>query len=178
MLGSGWGSWAAGRQSRLGSTQQQVVRVALCILLFVLCILLICIVVVTVPFVCCSVKLPLFRPTGFLPVSFHSPPHHGGGRGGRVVLLLPVAAETKTLTGAQPEPMSYAMVVLLCRPVPAVAPPACGPHWSMSRPMSWPRSWRSCRKFLCLNMCSCDNQSKSCFPTQVGTGVPPEESVT
>jgi len=96
--------------------------------LFLSCFLLICIVVVTVPFVCCSVKLPLFRPTGFLPVSFHSPPHHGGGRGGRVVLLLPVAAETKTLTGAQPEPMSYAMVVLLCRPVPAVAPPACGPH--------------------------------------------------
>jgi len=24
-----------------------------------------------------------------LPVSFHSPPHHSGGRGGHVVLLLP-----------------------------------------------------------------------------------------
>jgi len=35
------------------------------VVLFVLCILLICIVVVTVPFVCCSVKLPLSRPTGF-----------------------------------------------------------------------------------------------------------------
>ena len=33
-----------------------------------------CIFVVTVPFVCCSVKLPLSRPTTFLPVSFHSPP--------------------------------------------------------------------------------------------------------
>jgi len=32
---------------------------------FVLCFLLICIVIVTVPFVCCSVKLPLSRPTGF-----------------------------------------------------------------------------------------------------------------
>jgi len=48
------------------------------------------------PFLCCSVKLPLSQPTGFLPVSFHSPPHRGGGRGGRVALLLPVAAETKT----------------------------------------------------------------------------------
>jgi len=32
---------------------------------FVLCIPLICIVVVPVPSVCCSVKLPLSRPTGF-----------------------------------------------------------------------------------------------------------------
>jgi len=29
----------------------------------------------------------------FLPLSFHSPPHPGGGRGGRVALLLLVAAE-------------------------------------------------------------------------------------
>jgi len=36
------------------------------------------------PFLCCSVKLPLSWPTGFLPLSFHSPPHPGGGRGGRV----------------------------------------------------------------------------------------------
>jgi len=28
----------------------------------------------------------------FLPVSFHSPPHPGGGRGGRIGLLLPAAA--------------------------------------------------------------------------------------
>jgi len=34
-------------------------------LLFVLCILLISIIVVPVPFVCCSVKLPLSRPTSF-----------------------------------------------------------------------------------------------------------------
>ena len=32
---------------------------------FVLCVLLICIIVVPVPFVCCSVKLPLSRPTCF-----------------------------------------------------------------------------------------------------------------
>jgi len=58
------------------------------------CFLLICIVV-TVPFVCCSVKLPLSRPTSFLPVYFHSPPHCGGERGSRVALLLPAADETK-----------------------------------------------------------------------------------
>ena len=34
-------------------------------LLFVLCFPLICIIVVPVPFVCCSVKLPLSRPTSF-----------------------------------------------------------------------------------------------------------------
>jgi len=59
------------------------VRVVLSISLFVLYILFISIVVVTVPFVCCSVKLPLSRPTSFLPVSFHSPPHPHGGRDGR-----------------------------------------------------------------------------------------------
>jgi len=38
----------------------QDVRAALCVLLFVLCIILIhVVVVVTVHFVCCSVKLPL-----------------------------------------------------------------------------------------------------------------------
>ena len=63
---------------------------------FVLCIPLFCIVVVPVPFVCCSVKLPLSRSTSFLPVSFHSPPHPGRGMGGRVVLLLPAAAKTRT----------------------------------------------------------------------------------
>jgi len=36
-----------------------------------------------------------------LPVSFHSPPHAGGGRGSRVALLLLAAAETETLIGAQ-----------------------------------------------------------------------------
>jgi len=59
------------------------------------CFLLFCIVAVTVPSVCCSVKLPLSRPTGFLPLYFHSPPHRGGGRGGRVALLLPAAAKPK-----------------------------------------------------------------------------------
>ena len=41
-----------------GPRAARAVRVALCILLFVLCILLFCVVVVTVPLVCCSVKLP------------------------------------------------------------------------------------------------------------------------
>jgi len=41
------------------------VRAALCILLFVLYILLISVIVVTVPFVCCSVKLPLSGPMRF-----------------------------------------------------------------------------------------------------------------
>ena len=74
-----WGSWAAERESRLGSARQRAVRVALCISLFFLCILLISIVVVAVPFVCCSVKLPLSRPTSFcLFLSFLQ-----RGRGGR-----------------------------------------------------------------------------------------------
>jgi len=54
---------------------------------FVLCNPLFSIVVVNVPFVCCSVKLSLSRATSFYLFSFHSPPHPGGGRGGRVVLL-------------------------------------------------------------------------------------------
>jgi len=31
----------------------------------------------------------------FLPLSFHSPPHAGGGRGGRVVLLLPGGSQNQ-----------------------------------------------------------------------------------
>jgi len=60
-------SW--GRELSRGSEAQAVVqsgRAAFWVMRFVLCILLICIVVVTVPFVCCSVKLPLSRPTSFL----------------------------------------------------------------------------------------------------------------
>ena len=49
------------------------------------------------PSICCCVKLPLSRPTSFLPVSFHSPPHPGGGRGGRVVLLLQPQPNHNTL---------------------------------------------------------------------------------
>ena len=60
------GSGAAGTHSRLGSTQrQQSWRAALWVVRFMLCFLLICIFVVPVPFVCCSVKLPLSRPTSF-----------------------------------------------------------------------------------------------------------------
>ena len=75
------GSWAGGTHSRLGSAWQWwSVRADLRVLWFVLCILLICIVVVTVPFVCCSVKLPLSRPTSFclfLSILLHTPA--GGG---------------------------------------------------------------------------------------------------
>ena len=62
-----------------------------------LCFLLICIVVVPV-FPLFAVLLNCPYPTHqFLPLSFHSPPHAGGGRGGHVALLLPAAAETKTV---------------------------------------------------------------------------------
>jgi len=40
-------------------------RAALWVVQFVLCFLLFCIVVVAIPFVCCSVKLPLSQPTSF-----------------------------------------------------------------------------------------------------------------
>ena len=54
MLGSGLGSWPGGKAIvAREQTGRQVVRVTLCISLFVLYILLISIVVVTVRFVCC-----------------------------------------------------------------------------------------------------------------------------
>ena len=71
------GSWAVGTHSWLGSVRRWSVRAALSAGCFVLCIPLICIIVVTVPFVCCSVKLPLSRPTSFFP--FSSAPQWGGG---------------------------------------------------------------------------------------------------
>jgi len=55
-------------------------RAAVWVVGFVLCFLLICIVVVPVPFVCCSVKLPLSPPTAFclfLPILLRTPA--GGG---------------------------------------------------------------------------------------------------
>jgi len=57
-----------GTHSRLGSTRHWSgpgERLSLWVVRSVLCFHLICIVVVTVPFVCCSVKLPLSRPTSF-----------------------------------------------------------------------------------------------------------------
>jgi len=60
--------WGAGRgEGSCGSEclGHQAVRVALCILLFVLYTLLISIVVVTVCFIRCSVKLPLSQPMSF-----------------------------------------------------------------------------------------------------------------
>jgi len=58
-----------------------LVRAALCMLLFALYILLISIMVVTVRFVCCSIKLPLiltFFSAFFFP--FSSPPQSGEGQ--------------------------------------------------------------------------------------------------
>jgi len=89
----GGGSGVVGTHSRLGSAQWRSGRAALWVVRFVLCFHLICIVVVTVPFVCCSVKLPLSRPTSFCLFSSHSLPHPGRGRGGCMVLLLPAAAK-------------------------------------------------------------------------------------
>ena len=62
-------------------TGRRAVRVALCILLFVLHILLVRIIVITVRFLYCSVKLPLSRPTSFVCLPLHSPPHPSGERG-------------------------------------------------------------------------------------------------
>jgi len=70
-LTHGSGAWALVRSG----------RAALWVVRFVLCFLLICIVVVTVPFVCCSVKLPLSRPTSFACFfPFSSAPRRGEGR--------------------------------------------------------------------------------------------------
>jgi len=86
-------SWAAGTHLQLRSLRWGSWRAALWVVQFVLYFLLICIVVVPVPFVYCSVKLPLSRPTSFLPVSFHSSPQPSRGRGGHVALLLLAAAK-------------------------------------------------------------------------------------
>ena len=47
-------------------------------------------------FVCCSVKLPLSRPTRFLSVSLHFPQHPSGRRGGHMALLLPAKLNYNT----------------------------------------------------------------------------------
>jgi len=93
MLGSGGGELGGGNSLWLGSARRRSWRAALWVVRFVLCFLFICIIVVPVPFVCCSVKLPLSRPTGFFLFSSHSPPHRSRGRGGHVALLLPAAAK-------------------------------------------------------------------------------------
>jgi len=89
--GNSLAAWEGTAAVRSGRTALWVVR-------FVLCFLLICTIVVPVPFVCCSVKLPLSRPTSFLPGSFYSPWHPGGGMGGYVVLLLPAAAKQEHMS--------------------------------------------------------------------------------
>ena len=94
MLGSGWGEMVAGRTRglvALGGSGWWELLFALCS--YVLCNLLICIVVVPVPFVYCSLKLPLSQSTSFLYVSFHAPLHTSRGRGGHMALLLLAAAK-------------------------------------------------------------------------------------
>jgi len=88
MLGSGGGGagqreLSCGSEGHSGGSVQKsgsVLRALFCG--FVLCIPLFCVVAVAVPFVCCSVKLPLSRPTSFLPVffPFSSTPRRGEGR--------------------------------------------------------------------------------------------------
>jgi len=74
-----------------------VVRVTVCISLFVLCILLISVIVVTVPFVCCSVKLLTRFFAFFFP--FSSPPQHGEGRWSDcMALLLPTMTKLQQLS--------------------------------------------------------------------------------
>jgi len=68
--------------------------------LFLSCFLLICIVVVPVS-LCFAVLLNCPYPDPPVSASFHFPPHAGGWRGGRVALLLPAAAETKTYIQVQ-----------------------------------------------------------------------------
>jgi len=93
----GKGGGAAGTLSRLRRAEQRFgPREQFCSAGLFCIFPFFCIFVVPVPFVCCYVKLPLSRPTSFLPVSFHSPLHPAGGRGGRVALLLPAAAKTRT----------------------------------------------------------------------------------
>jgi len=84
-----WGELAGGKAVvAQENVEHQVVRVALCISQFVLYILLISIIVVIVCFVCCSVKLPLTRPTNFaFFFRFSSPPSGGEGRQSNRVAL-------------------------------------------------------------------------------------------
>ena len=61
------GSWGDGKAlaAREGRAAVRSGRAALWVVRFVSCFLLICIIVVPIPFDCCSVKLPLSRPTSF-----------------------------------------------------------------------------------------------------------------
>jgi len=65
MLGSGGGELGEWNSFTARERWRRFGRAALWVVQFVLCILLICIAVVTAPFACCSVKLPLSRPTRF-----------------------------------------------------------------------------------------------------------------
>ena len=97
------GFWpgGAGRQElslssgvRRGGGRWESLSVFCC---FVLCILLICIVVVPVPFIYCSVKLPLSRPTSFclfLSILLRAPAGGGAAHGPFV------AGHSQTITQA------------------------------------------------------------------------------
>ena len=67
MVGSGGGELGGGNSlaARESAAAVWSGKAVLWVVWFVLCFLLICIIVVPVPFVCCSVKLPLSRPTSF-----------------------------------------------------------------------------------------------------------------
>jgi len=82
MLGSGAGELGSGNSlaARERAAAVRSRRAALWVVRFVLCFPLFCIVIVPVPSVCCSVKLPLSRPTSFclfLSILLHTPA--GGG---------------------------------------------------------------------------------------------------
>jgi len=91
MLGSGRGEVARRKGVVAGeSVGHRAVRAALCVSLFILYILLIGIAVVTVCFVCCSIKLPLSGPMNFclfLSILLPTPDGEGVKERPRVPLL-------------------------------------------------------------------------------------------
>ena len=90
MLGSEWGSWPGGEVNcGLGVCWASVALY----ILFIFYTLLISIIVVTVHFLCWSVKLSLSGPTSFA-FSSDSPPHPSGGRGDRVTMWSFVAGQS------------------------------------------------------------------------------------
>jgi len=88
------GSWAAGTLSRLGSALRRAVVESGSVFRSVLFCVFPLSVLLLLLFPLFAVLLNCPYPTHqFLPVSFHSPPHRGRGRGGHVALLLPAAAK-------------------------------------------------------------------------------------
>ena len=106
-LGSGGGGGAAGTHSRgsgacgAGTVQESGSVFCRVFSLFVSLLLLF-------PLFAVLLNCPYPDPPVFCLFSFHSPPHRGGGRGGRMALLLPAAAETKTWRlSARPPVIGY-----------------------------------------------------------------------